>query len=779
MNNKTIFLRNMALCLMFFFSGLCGLLYETVWLRLAFANFGVITPVVSVIISIFMAGLGLGSWIAGKYIWNWKHKCRLSAITLYGFTELLIGTGAIAVPWLFQHSTTFLLTAGDINGGTYLFYSGLAICLSILPWTFAMGATYPIVLEFLQEFKDKDAQQFGRLYAANTAGAVVGTLITVFLLIEIFGFQRTLLVAAAINFLIGMVAILWGVKHQQTQGERIFEPAQNEPVDSTSFNKNDVGQRRISFGLLILFTTGFCSMAMEVVWVRAFTPILGSLVYSFAILLSIYLLCTWFGAFLYRFNVSRRKPKAINQFLVLMAITSCLPLLATNVDLAQFFDKHVLENHLDCLPFILTSVSLFSMCLGYLTPSIIDAMTKSEPAAVGRAYAINILGCILGPLVSGYVLLPMFSARSSLIFLSLPLLALILIGCLNQKEQIQISKMAAFSTLTIMILISLSSLCFGTWEEGDFVKLVKPGQKAIYRDYAATTIALGEGLHQYLMINGCNVTKKSTVTKFMAHLPLVFLNKTPKSLLIICFGMGTTFRSALSWDIKVTGVELLPSVRNAFSYFHSDAQQVISNPNGRIVIDDGGRFLKRTREKFDVITIDPPPPIGAAASSLLYSTEFYQLIKEHLTPGGILQEWYCPITSKPILKAVARSMVQSFPYVRVFKPIKDKLDDAPGYHFFASDQPIAVPNLKNFITRMPTAAKVDLQEWFKSAKSVQVMENKIAEVLSGEVPFNSILSSDSALIITDDHPFNEYFFLRSITGRQIYWRDRPSFFVIP
>ena len=135
------------------------------------------------------------------------------------------------------------------------------------------------------------------------------------------------------------------------------------------------------------------------------------------------------------------------------------------------------------------------------------------------------------------------------------------------------------------------------------------------------------------------MTALAPATKFMAHLPLMLHEGESKTVLIICFGMGTTYRSALSWNVETTAVELVPSVKDAFPFYHADAPQVLKNPKGRIVVDDGRRFLSRTREKFDVIVIDPPPPIEAAGSSLLYSEEFYALAKARLKPNGIVATW--------------------------------------------------------------------------------------------------------------------------------------------
>jgi len=124
----------------------------------------------------------------------------------------------------------------------------------------------------------------------------------------------------------------------------------------------------------------------------------------------------------------------------------------------------------------------------------------------------------------------------------------------------------------------------------------------------------------------------------MVHLPLALHQGKPESALVICFGMGTTYRSALSWNIDTTAVELVPSVAKAFGFYHADAARLVNDPNGHIIIDDGRRYLSRTSKKFDVIVVDPPPPVSAAGSSLLFSKEFYALARQHLKPNGVLPD---------------------------------------------------------------------------------------------------------------------------------------------
>ena len=161
----------------------------------------------------------------------------------------------------------------------------------------------------------------------------------------------------------------------------------------------------------------------------------------------------------------------------------------------------------------------------------------------------------------------------------------------------------------------------------------------VRRDYAASVISADPAANKQLIVNGVGMTSLTPITKFMIHLPMSFHEGADPSVLVICFGMGTSYRSALSWDADTTVVELVPSVPKAFGYYHADAAEVLKNPKGHIVIDDGRRFLKRTPLKFDVIATDPPPPLQAAGSSLLYSQEFCDLIKQHLKPKGIAQIW--------------------------------------------------------------------------------------------------------------------------------------------
>jgi spermidine synthase len=253
-----------------------------------------------------------------------------------------------------------------------------------------------------------------------------------------------------------------------------------------------------------------------------------------------------------------------------------------------------------------------------------------------------------------------------------------------------------------------------------------------------------------LLVNGVGITYMTTITKFMAHLPLVMRPEPPKSTLVICFGMGTTFRSLATWGGRTTAVELVPSVRDAFGFYFADADSVLGGPGRQIVVDDGRRFVNRTNERFDVITLDPPPPVEAAGSSLLYSVEFYRALRARLSPGGVVQQWF-PGSEDSVLTAVANSVRLAFPHVKVFRSIENW-----GHHFLASDRPLETPSIEEAMARMPASATRDLLEWQPERQARELWQ----DMLKQEVDVHTLVPDHSRLAVTDDRPFNEYFFLR-------------------
>jgi spermidine synthase len=239
----------------------------------------------------------------------------------------------------------------------------------------------------------------------------------------------------------------------------------------------------------------------------------------------------------------------------------------------------------------------------------------------------------------------------------------------------------------------------------------------------------------------------------MAHLPLALLGRPAARALIICFGMGTTFRSVRSWGIPATAVELVPGVPRLFSYFFPDGPALLASKDVHLVIDDGRRFLETTRETYDLITLDPPPPVEAASTSLLYSKEFYSLVRRRLAPGGILQQWFQG-GELVVFAAFARALTESFPYVVAYRSF-----GGFGVHFFGSDAPIAILAPEELASRLPPAAAADFLEWGPR----KTVADQFTALLAHPVPLQKLLEAmPEVSALEDDWPVNEYYFLRRL-----------------
>jgi spermidine synthase len=481
-------------------------------------------------------------------------------------------------------------------------------------------------------------------------------------------------------------------------------------------------------------------MAMEVVWARAFTPVLRTQVYSFASIVFCYLAATGLGSWLYRRDLRRSKVIGPPNLLSFLAVAALLPVLVDDFRLLPREWRGPMDPA--SVLMILTSIGPLCAILGYLTPSLIDSFAGGDPGDAGKAYALNVLGCILGPLFACYIMLPRIGERYALVLLSLPLL---LFWLLHSRSLAPARRWQWGTAAGIALLFSI-------FITEDFpARVLRLGKHTqIRRDYSAFVVSVGENREKLLMVNGMDMTVLSPVTKYMVHLPLALHQGKVESVLIICFGMGTTHRSALSWDVDTTTVELVPSVRDAFPFYHADAADVLRDPKGRIMIDDGRRFLRRTDKQYDVIVLDPPPPVMAAGSSLLYSSEFYELAKQHLKPNGILQTWV-PRHNIEFAPAIFRSLYEAFPYTRCFKGL-----EAGGYHLLGSMQPIPVPSAADFVARVPPRAQKDLLEWSVSHN----LTADVHEVLAAEIAPKTLLNPDPHVRITDDRPYNEYYLLR-------------------
>jgi spermidine synthase len=720
----------------FFISGFCSILYELIWLRLAMAQFGVTTAMVSIVLSSFMAGLGAGSWGAGRLVRVYAKRLTSRPLYLYAIAELLIGASAVIVPLELRAGRFLLEHVGSslsLSSSGYYVGAGLWLACSLIPWCACMGATIPLGMFAIRSNGPVESRRsFSFFYLANVLGAVAGALIPL-LMIEVFGFTGTLRFGMALNLAICAGAFALASK-------------QKPPAGSAGSNDNDEQERNAtqpspalrqmlgSGTLWLLFATGLTSMGMEVVWIRQYTPFIGAFVYSFANILAVYLLATFIGSSVYR-AWSRRHDIDGSLVWLFVWLASLIPLLTADSRLGIARGLRV--------PL---GIAAFSGLLGFLTPSLVDRFSEGDPNRAGIGYAANVGGCLLGPLFAGFVVLPYLDERYALVTLALPwLLVAVWFTWFGSRGSVANRTTKRSMGLGVVLLASFGLIFMTRSYVQKFPKAV------VRRDSTATVIAAGEGMQKRLLVNGISMTYLTPVTKMMASLPLAFLNHPPRNALVICMGMGTTHRSMLSWGLDSTVVDLVPSVPALFWYYHADAPELLKSPRSHVVVDDGRRFLERTTGQYDVIVIDPPPPIEAAGTSLLYSREFYSAAQKRLRPDGILQQWF-PGADLVTTAGIARALKESFPYVRAFASVEHW-----GIHYLASRQPIPDRSAAELAQRMPASAAADLVEWgpFPTA------ERQFAAVLQQEVPIDRLLAAaGNSPAILDDRPVNEYYLLR-------------------
>src|SRR5690242_8219728 len=283
--------------LFFLVSGFCSILYEIVWLRLAMAQFGATTALTSIVLSTFMAGLGLGSWGSGRLIRKHKNGIRIPTVRLYALAELLIGMSALLVPFQLLWGRELLQQMAVSSSAAYYLGSGIWLAVTLIPWCACMGATIPLAMLAIREWRSRATEResersFSYLYLANVLGALAGATIPL-LLVELYGFRDTLKIGAACNGLLALSAVALSMAIPESHPSIAAHPAiahlhlpDSNIADSNIHDSNISGSNSSEEGagrvpaqlphpLQLLFLTGLTSLAMEVVWIRQFTPYLG------------------------------------------------------------------------------------------------------------------------------------------------------------------------------------------------------------------------------------------------------------------------------------------------------------------------------------------------------------------------------------------------------------------------------------------------------------------------------------------------------------------------
>lgn len=682
--------------ILFFISGAVGLVYEVVWTRMLVLIFGSTTHTVVAVLSVFMLGLALGSYIFGRLADMVRDPIRL-----YAILEIGIGLTAFLASWMI--------------GSWWI--------LILVPTTL-MGGTFPVVVKYFKQ------SAVGWVYGVNTLGALAGAVFTAFVLIEILGLNNSITLAVGLNVTIGLSALFIKRRIQKEERKRIEK--------KVGYPKYKLVLAAIAFGV-----SGMVAMAYEVLWTRILTPMTGTYIYSFAMILAVVLFGIAAGSL-----IGKRLEKIPNRLLVFGLIEFGIGVGALlSILIIGFLEVNIV------LLLVIIAILPAAVFMGMTFPIILGLPVgaKQEGHFVGQLYAINTVGSLVGPSLAGFMLIPMLGTGRSIAILAMVSLTIgIVFLSLEKRRAVVLIPLVGIATL--FVLTASGNLFLPESMKIRMDDLKKQGISYQYlEDDTASVLAYPQGL----IVDGQIMTSEVDETKLMAHIPLAMVSG-PTRALVVCFGMGTTFRSALAHGIKVDAIDLVPSVPKVFSEFYADTENVLANPNGQIFIEDGRNYVLRSKEKYDVITVDPPPPVNSAGTTILYSEEFYRQGAKLLNPGGIMSQWLFYGTRRDDYKMLVRSFVNVFPYVAVFRS-----PNSAGLFLLGSKEQITMD--WNHIDRILSQPKVkaDLSEWndWNLDRLKKLYYGNRSNLVSWIGPGASV---------TDSHPLTEYYLVRRLVGRLTY-----------
>src|SRR3989344_4599226 len=762
MNRKISTLSAYFVYIVFFFSGFAGLIYELVWSRQLLLIFGNTSYSLAAVLSAYMAGLGLGSLAFGKLSDKTNNFLRFYAL-------LEIGISIFALSTLYSFSLLrelygFFILKELVGQNIVIPIKFILSFMTIFPATFLMGGTLPALVKYFAGFSSNAPKEVAKLYFVNTLGAAVGVIVCGLIFIEMFGLKGSLILASCINMTLGIsVLSLYRTTQKQIT---IGIDDKSKSIRKRPGSKYILGGNSGNLILVVFGISSVASLAYEVLWVRILTPALGTYIYAFTIILAVFLFGIALGSYLFeKYLIAYKRTLIIFGFAQFAIGLSSLFTLFINIH-SNFF------NAASLLFFsILPGTIFMGMTLPIVSETFKDKGKVGEN--LGLVYLINTLGNILGSIIATFVLIPYLGSGKSIILLSMInfFLAFKLMASDNLVRK-KLSYSLNFITtgvllsgLVIILFIPKESLLPGNLRYLINRMKNEENSEVIYKeDEAASVIAYGGvgTTNRNLIIDGVATTNLGPETSLLAHIPLL-LHPNARNMLIIALGMGNTFRSALLHkNVKADVVELVPSVTKVMYLFHDD-YSFASDTRGRIFINDGRNYVRTTNNKYDVIVVDPPPPLNSAGTTVLYSKEFYQDALRILRPDGVFVAWIYFASYPEDLKMLFRSFAEVFPYILVFKPPTDT-----GYYLVGSLKRTNW-NAEDFGNKLREQDILD--DINRSDRSItEAEEHKLTSenVVGGFVGTEDIIlrNVNNVPAVTDDRPLTEYFLIRRLFSQE-------------
>ncbi|MFN7138641.1 MAG: hypothetical protein ACK4UN_04830 [Limisphaerales bacterium] len=754
---------NRLLTLLFFFSGATALVYQVVWSKYLALMFGSTVQAQTVVLAVFMGGLASGNRLFGK-----RSDLLAKPIAVYGGIEIIIGIYALVFNGLFLVVDSWFVKLGagylDQPQKLLLLKGAISVSLLLLP-TVLMGGTLPLVAAWLQKRASDAGKGSAGFYAINTFGAVIGAGVSGFYLVRQFGLPTTLMIAGALNVLIGLVALAITRKEVLTENKTPPEGTRiNEPIEGKW-----LGLNQQTFVCALVFFTGAVSLSLEVLASRSLSMVFGASSQAFSVMLMAFILGIGGGGL---YVASIKKERALREGSIsipLMIAAGLIGLFLVTIEQWALLYLKIRHSAGAADPFLyhqvvstiisLVVIGIPAGLIGAVLPLCMRILSRSNSSfgeQIGKLLTWNTLGAVFGALFTGFVLMPMLGLRTAIGIIGLLLALAALAVAVKNKQQKLVVLTSALSGILLLISFvgreswqyTLSSGIFrlnaSEVRKDVFAKARERDQLLFYRDGSDATVSVVTDRQRrptseiVLAINGKpdGSTIGDLSTEYLlAHLPMMS-RPGSEDIFVLGFGTGITAGALLGHPVKsITVAENCGPVLEAARFFEPWNRGVLSNPLTRLYREDARTVLKLSDKKYDIIISEPSNPWTSGIGSV-FSREFYELSASRLKPDGLMAQWFHIYEmSDEVVELVLRTFTSVFPVSEIWETrngdlillgAKDPWEASPRIYSEAFSRPEVKKDLEAIDLRSPEAVLAR-----------QVCSQKSAFAVAGKGPIQS------------------------------------------
>lgn len=662
--SSSISVRLKLLLGIFVLSGFAGLIYQSIWSHYLGLFLGHAAYAQALVLAIFMGGMALGAALVARAGHRWRNLVRG-----YALVELVIGVLGLVFHWVFVGalglSYDVLIPA---LGQPWLVnsYKWALAGVLILPQTVLLGMTFPLMTSgIIRRFPGRDGGILGGLYFTNSIGAAIGVLVAAFLLLPLIGLHGAIIVAGFINIVVAVFAWLLSGGEERVRSE--------ETAGDGGQVASDGRRRLLRVALFATFLSGAASFAYEIVWIRMLSLAVGSTLHSFELMLASFIAGIAFGGYWVRHRAdSTTDPMRLVGWLQvwmgLAALTS-LVLYANAFTWVGFFMESLSRSDGAYSLFNLGTASIAILIMmpaaffaGTTLPLFTVALLRDGQgeASIGRVYAWNTLGAIVGVFAAIHFLIPVMGLRLTLIFAALIDMfigvALLRWRAKERRSFVGVSTavslvVAAASLVMIYIPFDPMQLSSGVYRHGQ-ARLPAGDEVIYYRDGKTASISavasengtfriatngkVDAGLQ---MIAGRQATADEPTMVLAAAIPLAYLDR-PETVGVIGFGSGLTTHTLLADPSlkRVDTIEIEEAMVEGARVFGHRVDRAYSDPRSNIIIDDAKSYFSGQQHRYDLVVSEPSNPWISGVGAL-FSKEFYEFVPRFMSEDGIFLQW--------------------------------------------------------------------------------------------------------------------------------------------